>query len=181
MSTKLCNGGSDIASGFGTRIIPAVRLLAGAMCCIVLAIAGAACGSGTLTLADASVDPAHTCAPGSTASPYDLHATAGAVNTTSQKVEIRSATALMVVAAVHGLWQQKVGMSYDAGPVPVTPSNVGAASRTTLKLTIASACTNETHKGLTDNYADYSVQFTIVTSLGTFKLTSHNRHRIVAP
>jgi hypothetical protein len=32
-----------------------------------------------------------------------------------------------------------------------------------------------------DNYADYTVEVTVVTSAGSFKLTSQNPHRIVAP
>jgi hypothetical protein len=158
-----------------------MRLLAGAICCVVLAALGAACGSGTFTVADAAVDPTHTCVPGSAATAYEIRATVGAVNTTSQNVQVRSATASMIVAGVHGLWRQKLGMSYDAGHVPITPTTVAAASRTTFKMIVSSTCTNPAHAGVNDNYGEYSVQFTIVTSAGTFKLTSQNRHRIVAP
>lgn len=102
-------------------------------------------------------------------------------NPSASQVQVKSVKAVMVVASVHGQWLQAVGTKYDAGDVQFTPSKVGAGTKSTLTATIPSACTNAQHKGTNDNYADYSVQLTIVTSAGTFHVTSQNKHRILAP
>lgn len=141
----------------------------------------AACGSTGFGLTGATVDGTYTCAAGSANTRYDLHASISADNSTSKSVDVRSIDAVMVVATVHGQWQQTVGTKYDAGEVQFSPSSVGAGSKATLTATISSACTNGKHQGTNDNYADYSVQLTVVTSAGTFHLTSQNKHRIVAP
>lgn len=141
----------------------------------------AACGSTGFSLTGASVDGTYTCAVGSANTRYDLHARISADNSTSKSVDVRSIDAVMVVTSVHGQWQQAVGTRYDAGDVEFSPLSVGAGSKATLTATIPSACTNGQHQGTNDNYADYSVQLTVVTSAGTFHLTSQNKHRIVAP
>ena len=149
-------------------------------CALLLAACGPFCSS-SFTLANLAVDAAHPCPAGARAAPYDLNATVAADNHTSSSVAIRSATAAMIVSAVHGRWQQAVGFRYDVGEVPITPKSVGSGSKTALKVTIPSACSNEAHQGTTDNYADYTVELTVRTTAGDFKLTSQNRHRILAP
>jgi len=141
----------------------------------------AACGSTGFALTVATVDGTHTCAVGSANTRYDLHAKISADNSSSKTVDVRSIDAVMVVSAVHGQWQQAVGARYDAGDVHFSPRSVGASSKATLTATIPSACTNGQHQGTSDDYADYSIQLTVVTSAGTFHLTSQNKHRIVAP
>jgi hypothetical protein len=141
----------------------------------------AACGSGGFALTSTTVDGTYTCAVGSANTRYELHARVSADNSTSKSVDVRSIDAVMVVAAIHGQWQQPVGTRYDAGDVQFSPRSVGAGSKATLTATIPSACTNGQHTGTNDDYADYSVQLTVVTSAGTFHLTSSNKHRIVAP
>jgi hypothetical protein len=160
-------------------MIRAMRRLRWTICLVALASCGPFCGS--FSLSNAGVDASHSCPQGSGQQPYDLHATVSADNPTSQAVTVKSADAAMVVATVHGRWQQSVGTRYDAGSVPFTPSTIPASSTTTLKLTIPSSCSNAAHTGTADNYADYTVELTIVTSAGTFKVTSQNKHRIVAP
>jgi len=159
------------------RMITAVRAMAGIAAALV-AIAG--CGSSAFTIANASVDASYSCPMGSNNAPYDLHATADADNPTSQGVDVRSVSAVMVVADVHGVWQQAVGSEYDAGRVQFSPTTVGASAKAKLQVTIPSACFNGTHKGVADDYGDYTVKLTIVTSAGTFRLTSQNKHRILA-
>lgn len=153
------------------------RLCAAWLAALVLG----ACGSSGFTVGSVTVDGPYTCAPGSTNSPYSLHANVPLDNSTSNQVQVKSVTAVMVVAAVHGQWLQAVGTKYDAGDVQFAPSKIGAGARSTLTATIPSACTNVQHKGTNDNYADYSVQLTIATSAGTFHATSQNKHRIIAP
>ena len=140
-----------------------------------------ACGSSPFSLANPSVDATYTCPAGAANAPYDLHATANANNPTSQSVEVRSVSAVMVVSAIHGAWQQKVGSQYDAGPAQFSPKTIAAGAKATVQATIPSACSNGKHQGTTDNYADYSIRLTVVTSAGTFKVTSTNTHRILAP
>ena len=140
-----------------------------------------ACGSTGFALTGATVDGTYTCAMGSANTTYDLQARISADNSTSKSVDVRSINAVLVVSAVHGQWQQAVGTRYDAGEVEFSPRSVGASSKATLTATIPSACTNGQHQGTNDNYADYSVQLAVVTSAGTFHLTSQNKHRIVAP
>ena len=167
--------------GSTASIITAVRLLTGAACCLLVAGGVAACGSGNVTLGNAAVDPTHTCTAGSINAAYDIHATVDADNKTSQAIDIRSAQVVLIVADIHGAWKETVGSSYNAGQAVFTPKTVSASTRTTLKLTIPSACTNGAHKVATDYYGDYSVQIAFVTSAGTFKVTSQNLHRILAP
>ena len=162
-------------------MITAVRALAlaGIGCAGILAAAG--CGSSAaFTIANAAVDPSYTCPAGSSNARYDLHATADADNPTSQSIGVTSVSAVMVVAEVHGTWQEKVGSEYDAAQVQFSPTSIGPAAKARLNVTIQSACTNGPHQGVRTDYADYSVRLTIVTSAGTFKLTSLNKHRILA-
>ena len=157
-------------------MITAVRRLTGIACFLLLA----ACGSSAFSIASPSVDASYTCPAGASNAPYDLHATADADNPTSQSVDVRSVSAVMVLAAVHGDWQQKVGFQYDAGQVQFSPKTIGASSKTKLLVTIPSACTNGPHPTATSDYGDYTVKLTVATSAGTFKLTSTNKHRIEA-
>lgn len=146
---------------------------------VVVAIAG--CGASGFALTGAMVDGTHTCAVGSANSAYDLQVKIAADNPTASAVAVNSVDAVMVVADVHGQWQQAVGTKYDAGDLQFSPHSVGANGKATLTATIHSACTNQRHAGTNDNYADYSVQLTVKTSAGTFHLTSSNKHRISAP
>jgi hypothetical protein len=149
--------------------------------CVVLLTAGAvACGSSAFSIGSPSVDATYTCPAGASNAPYELHATADADNPTSQSVDVRSVSAVMVLAAVHGDWQQKVGSEYDAGQVQFSPKTIGSSSKAKLQVTIPSACTNGPHPAATADYGDYTVKLTVVTSAGTFTLTSTNKHRIQA-
>lgn len=141
----------------------------------------AACGSSSFALTGATVDGTYTCAAGSSNTPYNLGVNISADNPTSKSVDVRSVHAVMVVASIHGAWLQPVGTRYDAGDIQFSPGSVGAGAKATLTGTIPSACTNAKHQGISDNYGEYSVQLTVVTSAGTFHLTSSNKHRIVAP
>lgn len=140
----------------------------------------AACGSSSFSIGSPSVDASYTCPAGANNAPYDLHASADADNPTSQKVEVRSVSAAMVVAAIHGDWQQKVGSEYDAGSVQFSPNTIGASSTAKLQVIIPSSCTNGPHAAAAADYGDYTVKLTVTTSAGTFKLTSTNKHRIQA-
>jgi len=157
-------------------MITAVGRLTGIACLLLLA----ACGSSAFSIASPSVDASYTCPPGASNSPYDLHATANADNPTSQTVDVRSVSAVMVLAAVHGAWQQKVGSEFDAGQVQFSPKAIGANTKANLQVTIRSACTNGPRPAATADYGDYTLNLTVVTSAGTFKLTSTNKHRIQA-
>jgi hypothetical protein len=144
-------------------------------------IAVAACGSSPFALANPSVDATYTCPAGAANAPYELHATAEADNQTSQTVDVHSISAVMVVSAIHGVWQQKVGSEFDAGQVQFSPKTIAAGAKAKVQVTIPSACSNGKHQGTTDDYADYAIRLTVVTSTGTFRLTSTNTHRILAP
>jgi len=157
-------------------MITAVRRVTGIACFLLLA----ACGSSAFSIASPSVDASYTCPTGASNQPYELHATANADNPTSQAVDVRSVSALLVLEAVHGAWQQKVGSEYDAGQVQFSPKTIGASSKVKLQVTIPSACTNGPHPAATADYGDYTVKLTVATSAGTFKLTSTNTHRIQA-
>jgi hypothetical protein len=139
------------------------------------------CGFGPnadFTLNGANVQPNFVCPSSTSSAPYELHASVSARNGTSSSISIKSVTAAMTLAAVHGGWLQQVGYKYDAGSVTFAPDHVGAGSSATLDVAIPSACRSKTTGAL--SYADYSVALTIVTSAGTFKTTSKNLHRIIA-
>jgi hypothetical protein len=148
----------------------------------LIAIALCGCGFGSssdFALNTASVQPNFVCPTSATTTPYSLQATIASHNATSTAVTIKSASAVMTVVAVNGGWLQKVGYQYDAGNVAFSPDRVAAGSTATLVLNIPSACTNHKTGGLL-SYAEYSVALTVVTSAGTFKIESRNRHRIIA-
>jgi hypothetical protein len=142
-------------------------------------VGGCGFGSGAdLSLSNANVQPNYVCPSTTANAPYELHATISAHNGTSSSISIKSVSAVMTLAAVHGGWLQQVGYKYDAGTAVFAPDRVGASSSATLHVTIPSACRSKTSGTL--SYADYSVALTVVSSAGTFKITSKNLHRIIA-
>lgn len=154
---------------------------AGTVIALALACLVAACSIGapsTLTVSGASVDSTYTCPSGSDNAAYDIYGTVDVRNGTSSAVTIESVAAVMTLTAIHGSWLESPGSTYDPGTVTFTPTSVPAGSSTPLKLTIRSACTSGT--GPSTSYGDYSVALTIAASTGTYKVTSGNRHRIVA-
>ena len=136
-------------------------------------------GSSTFSLSNANVDASYSCPDKASNARYEVNATIDANNGTSRSVTIQSVGAVMTVTAVQGIWLQKVGDQYDAGSVTFTPTSVGSGASAKLKVTVPSACTHG--QGATGaNYGEYSIAFTVATSAGTFKVTSKNRHRILA-
>jgi hypothetical protein len=151
----------------------------GALALAAIMLSGCGFGSNAeFTLSNAAVQPNFVCASTTSNAPYELHATIGARNGMSSAVSIKSVSAVMTLAAVHGGWLQPVGYKYDAGAVVFAPDHVGASSSSTLNVTIPSACRSRTSGTL--SYADYSVALTVVASAGTFKITAKNLHRIIA-
>lgn len=132
----------------------------------------------TFTVSNASVDPSYTCPAGANNVHYDLRGTIDAHNGTSKAVTITTVDATMTLAAVKGVWLQKVGDKYDAGNVTFTPNSVGAGANTTLVVTVPSACTGRSPNTPAAS-GDYAVTFTLTTSAGTFKLDSRDKHRIL--
>ena len=147
---------------------------------ILLSVNGCGGSDAAFTLRNATVDASHACSSGASNSPYDLHATIDSHNGKSSSVSIKTVSAIMTLAAVHGGWLQQVGYRYDAGSVLFAPDRVGAGSSATLKVTVPSACTNHSKSGGPLSYGDYSVALTVATSAGTFKIESGNRHRLIA-
>jgi hypothetical protein len=147
-----------------------------------LLILGASCGFGpsTFNLNNASVDARFACPRGSNNAPYNIHASTDAHNGTSGSVTIKTVTAVLTVASVHGSWLEQVGSKYDAGQVSFRPSSIGAGSDATLTVTIPSACTNNSGATSGTSYADYAVTLTVVSSAGTNRIDAKNRHRITA-
>ncbi len=143
-------------------------------------LAGCSFGSPTtFTLDSASVDPSYACPVGASNEHYTLHGTIDVHNGTSTAVSISSVDATLTLAAVKGGWLQKVGDKYDAGNINFTPAEVGAGSSARLDVTIPSACTGRTANSPIAS-GDYVVGFTMITSAGTFKVESKDRHRISA-
>jgi hypothetical protein len=143
----------------------------------------AACSSATpatFTLESASVDPTYNCPGGANNAAYDLHATVNVHNGTSKTVTIDSVTAQMTVASVKGSWIEKVGERYNADTVKFAPATVAAGGRSSVKLTIPSACTSGKYGTGTPSSADYNVTVHLATSAGSFAITAANRHKIVA-
>ena len=139
------------------------------------------CGFGSsaeFKLINARVQPNYVC-PGTTSdSKYGVEASINTRNDTSAPVLIKSVSALMTLAVVHGGWMQPVGYRYDAGRVASDMGQVPAGSTSTIAVTIPSACRSKSAGVL--SYGDYSVTFTVATSAGTFKIDAGNRHRIIA-
>jgi hypothetical protein len=148
-----------------------------------LAIVALACscgGSSDFTLSNANADLNHACASAVNNAPYDLHVTVEMHNGRSSSVSITGVSAVMTLSAVHGGWLQAVGYQYEAQNLAFTPASVSSGASSTLKVTVPSACTNRSPNGGPVSYADYSVALTVITSAGTFKIASQNKHRIIA-
>jgi hypothetical protein len=148
----------------------------------VVLLEGLSCGfgSGTFDLSHASVDSRFVCPRGSNNTPYKIQASTDAHNGTSASVTIKTVTAVLTVASVHGSWLQQVGSKYDGGQVSFKPASVAAGSDATLSVTIPSACTNNSGATAGTSYADYTVTLTVVSSAGTNRIDAHNKHRITA-
>lgn len=151
------------------------------LCALAILVLACGCGgSSDFTLSNARADLDHACASAVKNAPYDLHVTVEMHNGRSTSVSIASVSAVMTLSAVHGGWLQEVGYQYEAQNVAFSPDTVGAGSTSTLRVTVPSACTNQSPNGGPVSYADYSVALTVVTSAGTFKIGSQNKHRIIA-
>ena len=152
------------------------------MLVLVTAVA-AACSGGapaTFALNNASVDSRYACPANAKDAPYNLHATIEVSNGTSSSVTIKSVAAQMTLTATKGGWLQKVGDKYEAAALKVSPETIGAGRSSSLQVAIPSTCTGGTNPGAETNYGEYSVELTVVTSSGTHKIASKNRHRILA-
>jgi hypothetical protein len=150
---------------------------------LVLFAGVASCSGGTpatFTLKSASVDSSYTCPAGSTDAPYTLHGTIGLHNGTSSSIAIKSVNAVMTLSAVKGQWLEKVGGRYEQDGVASSPTTLGAGSSASMQVTIPSSCTMGKTPISEVTYGEYSVEFTVTTSSGTYKIESSNRHRIVA-
>ena len=137
-------------------------------------------GSSDFSLSNARTDPDHACASAVNNAPYDLHVTVEMHNGRSTSVSITGVSAVMTLSAVHGGWLQEVGYQYGTQNLVFAPARVGGGSSATLDVKVPSACTNQSPNGGPVSYADYSVNLTVVTSAGTFKIGSQNKHRIIA-
>ncbi len=144
----------------------------------LLMLAGCSFGSPTTFGIDtALVDATYHCPIGASNEHYVLHGSIDVHNGTSKAVTISSVDATLTLAAGKGGWLQKVGDKYDAGNITFTPAEVGAGSSAKLDVTIPSACTGRTANSPVAS-GDYAVAFTMITSAGTFKVESTDRHRI---
>ncbi len=144
----------------------------------LLLLAGCSFGSPTTFGIDtASVDATHRCPVGASNEHYILHGSIDVHNGTTRAVTISSVDATFTLASVKGAWLQKVGDKYDARNITFTPAEVGAGSNAKIDVTIPSACTGRTANAPVAS-ADYVVGFTVITSAGTFKVDSADRHRI---
>jgi hypothetical protein len=149
----------------------------------MMLLLGSSCAFGspaTFSVNNASVDPGYSCPRGSHNVYYDIHVSADAHNGTSGSVAIKTVTAVLTLAAVHGAWLQQVGTKYDAGQVSFGPPKIAAGADVTLNLIIPSACTNGSQAGATASYGEYSVSLTVTSTAGTSRLDTTNRHRITA-
>jgi hypothetical protein len=150
------------------------------ICALAILVLAGCGGSSDFTLSNAKADLNHACASAVNNAPYDLHVTVEMHNGKSSSVSITGVSAVMTLSAVHGGWLQPVGYQYEAQNLAFTPDHVGAGSTATLKVTVPSACTNQSPNGGPVSYADYSVALTVITTAGTFKIGSINKHRIIA-
>lgn len=143
-------------------------------------VSGCSSSPPALSLGNVVVDATFACPPGSDNTPYQLHASLDAHNPTSTAVTIRSVTVQLKLQAIKGPWLEKIGDTFDAGSATFAPDSVAAGASTSIKVTIASACTSDKSIIAPLSYGEYAVTLHITTSAGAYTLTSRNRHRIVA-
>jgi|ERR1700674_4516367 len=147
---------------------------------LLLLAEGCGFGPSTFNLNNASVDTRFACPRGSNNAPYNIHASTDAHNGTSSSVTIKTVTAVLTVASVHGSWLEQVGSKYNAGQVSFKPASIGGGSDATLNVIIPSACTNNSGATSGTSYADYTVTLTVISSAGTNRIDAQNKHRITA-
>ena len=158
-----------------------------AMAVIVVGAVGACtpvCGIGDskFSLSGAHVlDSVYTCPIPSNHRSYDINGTVAANNPTGKPVSISSVSTVMTVVAKTPDWSAAVGDTYETADISFSPKSIGSGSKATLKFAIPGWCSDSQHTGRTDTHADYTVAVTVVTSTGTFKLNTNNRHRLVTP
>lgn len=160
----------------------AVSTLTKSSLLLAFATLATACSIGaptTFAIVGASVDAAYTCPFGATDAAYDLHGVVDVRNGTSSTVTVKSVSAVMTLASVHGSWLERPGSTYDAGAVAFTPTTVPAGGSSSLKVTIPSLCTNGKAPGTGTSYGEYSIALTITASTGTYKVVAGNHHRII--
>ena len=143
-------------------------------------VSGCSSSPPTFSLGNVVVDATFACPAGSDNAPYQLHASVDANNPTSRAVTITSVTAQLKLQATKGPWLQKIGDTYDAGSATFAPDSVAAGAKSSIKVTIASACTSDKSIIAPLSYGEYAVTLHITTSSGAYTVTSRNRHRIVA-
>lgn len=143
-------------------------------------VSGCSSSSPAFSLGNAVVDATFACPAGSNNTPYQLHASLDAHNPTSTPVTIRSVTAQLRLQAIKGPWLERIGDTYNAGSATFAPDSVAAGANSSIKLTIASACTSDKSIIAPLSYGEYVVTLYITTSSGPYTLTSRNLHRIVA-
>jgi hypothetical protein len=147
---------------------------------VVLAVGacGPFCLSGKVVVTNAHMDSQFSCPKGSKDLGYDAHGTLQVDNQTSHTLTIKSIASAATVVKVSGLWGGKVGDKSGADNLTFSPKTIASGSKATVKFSSPWNCSNA--GGNAQTYADFSVVITVVTSSGTYKVSSNN-HRILIP
>ena len=156
------------------------RLRSLAIAGLVIAAVGACgpfCLSGKVTLTNARVDPTYKCPNPANDLPYDLHGTLDVDNSTRNTLTIKSMSEAGILVDVHGGWNiGAVGQKYNFPIDTFSPKSVKSGDKTTVKFTVKFNCTNS--GPVAGTYGDFDLKFTMVTSEGTYTISS-NKHRLV--
>ena len=135
--------------------------------------------SGKVTLSNAKVDSTFNCPNPSTDRPYDVHGSLDVDNQTSKTITIQSVREADELVDVHGGWNKtNVGTKNDDPVDSFSPTTVKSGSKATVKFVIGFIC-SDIGVGVADTYGDFTFKFTVVTTAGTLKIDSANKHRLV--
>lgn len=130
-------------------------------------------------LTNAHVDSTFSCPNPSTDFAYDVHVTIDANNSTSSSVIIESISETWKSVAIHGSWDGVLGAHGTTAVNTYSPRSVPSGGSATIRFVVGFVCHNSGPK--TETYGDFAFSFSLVTSAGTYKLDSVNKHRLITP
>jgi hypothetical protein len=157
------------------------RLRSLAIAGLAIAAVGACgpfCLSGKVTLSNARVDPTFTCPNPATNLPYDVHGSVELDNATGNTLTVKSVSEADELVDVHGGWNiGEVGTKSEDPVDSFSPKSVKGGDKAAIKFIIKFICTD--NGVAADTYGDFTFKFTMVTSEGTYTISSANKHRLV--
>src|SRR5487761_591257 len=135
------------------------------------------CGIGAkFTLSNAVVDSSYKCPYPATNAPYRVHGSIDVDNSTTNTVTIKSMSEDDTLVNTVGKWDGPTTAKGSAQVSDFSPKSVASGAKSTIHFSVGFVCTNSGPNVTT--YAEFTFEFTLITSAGTYKIDGGNRHRL---